>query len=365
MSENNPAIELYKNPRFGLKSISKMKRENKLNNADLDILKKYEPIQITTTKPTKQEHTPIYDVRDDSFQADLIFYEDISKFNRGYKAILTCIEITTRVAYAYPLKSKNTVDMVEAVNKFIKDSGCRFLMTDDGNEFTNGGVQNLFKKYGVKHTVYKSAYKSKRGMSMIERFNRTLRWYITKLISVTDSFNWVDSLDDLIYNYNHTVNAGIGEKPSNVDEKKAHFLRQDAFMKANKLNSKMIPDKRDNKLVEGDYVRIYKPKKLFDKEGTRYTSEIYTIDSIDGFGYRLRDDENKLLKHKYKANDLLRVDGVIRENQNKNEKLRGEVRKDLKDRRYFKRMDIDYNNILNKPRRHEVRERKPVIRLRF
>jgi hypothetical protein len=39
---------------------------------------------------------------------------------------------------------------------------------------------------------------------------------MSKLFDATNSFRYIDALDDLIYNYNHTVHRTIGVTPAEI-----------------------------------------------------------------------------------------------------------------------------------------------------
>lgn len=51
------------------------------------------------------------------FQADLIILDKYSKFNKGYKNLLTVIDVLSRYAFKIPLKSKSGTEVAEALRK--------------------------------------------------------------------------------------------------------------------------------------------------------------------------------------------------------------------------------------------------------
>src|SRR5207237_6104405 len=70
----------------------------------------------------------------DLWQGDLVEMIPFSKFNLGYKYILTVIDTFSKYAYAMPVKRKTGKDVTEAFEKIIKKSkaSLRNLQTDWG-----------------------------------------------------------------------------------------------------------------------------------------------------------------------------------------------------------------------------------------
>src|SRR6218665_1304633 len=60
-----------------------------------------------------------------TYQADIIFFEELARANRGYKSILTAISANSRFAYAQPLKKKG--DATEAMVT-IKSSQVKYRL---------------------------------------------------------------------------------------------------------------------------------------------------------------------------------------------------------------------------------------------
>ena len=50
--------------------------------------------------------------RDEQWQMDLVDMQKLSKWNKGYKYMLTVIDVFSKVAWAEPLKTKSTKDML-------------------------------------------------------------------------------------------------------------------------------------------------------------------------------------------------------------------------------------------------------------
>ena len=54
-------------------------------------------------------------------------------------------------------------------------------------------------------------------LGIINRFHRTFKDKLLKYFTANDSYVWIHIFDKVIYNYNHTVNRGIGIEPYKVN----------------------------------------------------------------------------------------------------------------------------------------------------
>ena len=81
---------------------------------------------------------------DAQFQADLVDLQSLSRYNKGYKYLLTCIDIFSKYAWVFPLKTKQGQELVKAFQTILS-SGRKLLklQTDQGTEFLN----RLFQKF--------------------------------------------------------------------------------------------------------------------------------------------------------------------------------------------------------------------------
>ena len=70
--------------------------------------------------------------------------QNLSRYNRGYKYLLTCIDIFGKYAWVVPLKTKQSQELVKAFQKILA-SGRKpsKLQTDQGTEFLNRVFQKL------------------------------------------------------------------------------------------------------------------------------------------------------------------------------------------------------------------------------
>ena len=111
---------------------------------------------------------------DDQWVADLIEVGNIAKSNRGYRYLLTVVDVLSKYAWVEPVKTKTGKDVTAAFEKILKRSDGRTprrLQTDDGKEFYNKTFPALMKRKDIRHFSTSGDTKA----SIIERFNRTLK----------------------------------------------------------------------------------------------------------------------------------------------------------------------------------------------
>ena len=200
----------------------------------------------------------------DLFQADLVDMQAYSRENKGYKYLLTHINVFSKFATAVPLKSKRGDEVAKAyesiikskkVAEFLKPGKGSLLHVDRGKEFYCIPFKKMLSKHGIKmysvYTVHKA--------SVVERFNRTLKERMWREFSAKGSYQWTDMLDQLLDDYNHSVHRTTGRAPDSLTLEDEKFLldlynRKHARMERGRVKFKV-----------GDIVRISKIKGVFDK----------------------------------------------------------------------------------------------------
>ena len=56
---------------------------------------------------------------DAQFQGDLVDFQNLSRFNKGYKYLLTRIDIFSKYAWVVPLKTKQGQELVKAFQTML------------------------------------------------------------------------------------------------------------------------------------------------------------------------------------------------------------------------------------------------------
>ena len=171
---------------------------------------------VNERKPgAKNVYLPIYSEQPYSFQIDLTFFPNkYTRHNDGYNVLFTAINIKTRFVYAYPAKSKDMDTILDIVKKMESKTVINSFTCDEGGEFNT----KKFLKYCAENkiTVYFIKDDSHK-LGIINRFHRTLKEKLTKYFVSHDTVKWYDIIDNIVDNYNRTVNRGIGIEPIKVN----------------------------------------------------------------------------------------------------------------------------------------------------
>lgn len=219
----------------------------------------------------------------ETFQADLVEMIPYAKENGGFKYIMTVVDIFSKKSWAFPLKTKNGLEVTKSMAKLLKCGHIpKNLHTDMGKEFFNSHFKKLMESYRINHYTTFSTKKA----AICERFNRTLKDKIWRMFSYQGSYKWLKSLQKLIDEYNNTVHRTIQMKPNDVDAEAEERLLRTVY--ANNIELRRRP-----KFKLGDHVRISKYKNLFDKGYTpNWTTEVFKIRKVqftDPYTYLLED----------------------------------------------------------------------------
>ncbi|CAF1108826.1 unnamed protein product, partial [Brachionus calyciflorus] len=248
-----------------------VKNNNKLN----DWLLEQEPYTLYRQLRKKFDREKVISNGiDDLWQADLVDVSKISKENKGYKFLLTVIDVFSKFAWVKPLKNKTSESILQAMTRIFKSRKPLKLQTDKGRKFLNKPVQDYLKKINVHFYTANSNLKA----SVVERLNRTLKEKMWRYFTYKNNHDYTKVLDNLVDSYNNTFHRTIKTTPNNVlykNEEKVFenicgYDKNTGDDSVLTLNFKI-----------GDKVRISKTKGLFEKGYTpNWTREIFVIDKI-------------------------------------------------------------------------------------
>ena len=87
---------------------------------------------------------------DEIFSADLVEMQKFAKVNKGYRYLLTCIDIFSKYSWVIPLKDKKGNTIKNALQRIFKQRKPNLLWTDRGTEFYNKQVQDLLNENNIK-----------------------------------------------------------------------------------------------------------------------------------------------------------------------------------------------------------------------
>ena len=83
------------------------------------IVKQFDIKEIKDRKINKKNFIKI-NAEPNSWQMDITFYNQYSKYNKGYTAILTIININSRYAYGFPIRTNHKLKFMIIYRNFYK-----------------------------------------------------------------------------------------------------------------------------------------------------------------------------------------------------------------------------------------------------
>ena len=237
---------------------------------------------------------------DDIWSSDLKDMSSLSKYNKNYKYLLNVIDLFSKYAYSIPLKSKNSKEIIEAFEKLFSARKPNKLWTDQGSEFINKNFKKFMEDRNIElYHVYNEG-----KAVVIERFNRTLGEMISKHITKTGKKNYIDSLQNLVDEYNQKTHSTIKMTP--IDASK--FENKDKVLAILNEGVDAHDTKHHKQFKVGDRVRIYKYKPKFEKGNTpNWTDEIFIIDGVrqtNPITYKIKDLNGEPILGSYYTEEL-------------------------------------------------------------
>jgi len=119
---------------------------------------------------------------------------------------MTIININSKYAYVYALKNKNSDSIIKAFKQFLNDCKQKIILLegDFGKEWNNKRFKDLLESHNIKLILYDKSI-SPNAISIIERYNLTIRTKIDKYMKAFKTYKFIDVLDKLVSNYNNSV----------------------------------------------------------------------------------------------------------------------------------------------------------------
>ena len=305
-----------------------------------DWLNKQQNKQLTTVKTSKKSFLPIYSETSYSFQIDLTFFPRYKKQNQQFYVLFTAININTRFAYAYSSKDKDMNTILDMLKNMEKKTVINAITCDEGTEFNNREFikfcdENEIQLYFIKNDSHK--------LGIINRFHRTIKDKLTKYFIANDTVKWIDVIEKIIYNYNLTINKGIGIEPYKVN----NFIEHEIIVWKRK-QTEIFNDKNEDFNI-GDKVRIINKKVLFnDKMLPNYSSTVFTVKKVLNNSCILNSDievkKTQLLKVNAidNAKDIVQIPKILKEE---------------KSRKKLEREKLD-SVVLDRPKRVKIANKK-------
>ena len=250
---------------------------------------------------------------DEIWAADLVEMQKLSRDNKGYKYLLTVIDVFSKYGWIWPLKNKTGLEVENAFkNIFAEGRVPEKLWVDKGKEFYNQHVKKLLDSDNI--TMYSTENEEK--STVVERWNRTMKNKMYKYFTTNMTRTYIDVLPEMVDKYNRTKHRSIGMTPFEAsDAKNSDTVYFNLY--------KNMPEKTTPKFSVGDHVRITKKKGVFDKGYTsNWTRELYVITEIQNTTpptYKIKDLNGEEVNGTFyeqelqKSNqEIFRIEKIIR-----------------------------------------------------
>ena len=211
----------------------------------------------------------------DLYDMDLVHMADLKKYNDGYAYIFLIIDVFSRFAYAYPLRSKKPEEVIAALKKLFKAGNIPTnARSDFGGEFVSNKTRQFLKEHNVNFYTTRN-YDVK--ANFVERLAKTIKKRLSKYMYSKQTNKWVEALPKIIQGYNNSVHSSIKIAPSAVNEsneaalwKQQYLPPQDGKQKTKRL--------KPYKFQIGDVVRVAYNKTRFQKYYQQtWSDQLYII----------------------------------------------------------------------------------------
>ena len=124
--------------------------------------------------------------------------------------------VFSKYGWLVSLKDKKGSTVRDVFQRVFKERVPEKLWTDKGTKFYNKEVKQLLQKHGV--SLYSTQNEEK--LSIVERWNRTMKERMFKYFSVNTTRSYLPVLDGLVRQYNTAKHSSIKMTPTASSQKK-------------------------------------------------------------------------------------------------------------------------------------------------
>ena len=203
------------------------------------------------------------------------------------------------------LSKKNAQTIKDSFEKIIISSKRKpnLIESDRGKEFYNIIFQSFLNNNNIKLYSRNSSY----GAVFAERFNRTIRDLLKKIVFEQGDAKWVDILPIITKQYNNRIHTSTKLSPKDASLKKNEgFVYKNILDKRKKVTPKFQID---------NLVRTADLKKTFSKgDTTNWSYKLYKIAEIISDTIRSYKIDN--LKERYNESLLKKTELTLKEIDN-------------------------------------------------
>lgn len=257
-----------------------------------------------------------------TFQMDIALLPAYRSQNKGVDKFLVLVDIISRKAYCYPLKSGSMLDVSSVFVKFyqhlVTQEDVLLVGVQADDAFNNPQFQKTCDDLRVQLTTQVAkddhivpGHGDKLGI--VDRFVRTIKQYIQKYMLVHQNNKWTQWLPKLVDIYNDTPHVGLkgadGTTTPNEVFDDGDFAA--AVHKGRASHNRKVGRSFD--IEVGDKVRVRQGKQTFEKEKARYSTALYRVVAQDGYRFRLQDESGSPVDRLYRPSELLKVNGPVQD----------------------------------------------------
>ena len=315
----------------------KAKQINKTISKDdvKEWLKKQSVTQQTHRKIIKKRFLPIYSEIPYSFQVDLTFFPKYKKQNDGVTILFTAININTRYAYVYYSKKKDLNTLLDFLKIFEKQGLINYISGD--LEFKRKKLTDYLDENDIQYDFYKA---DSHKLGIINRFHRTIKEKLEKYFISNNTVRWIDIIDKIVYNYNHTFHNGIQIEPYKVN----YLVENDIINEKKNITTNI--KESEEVFNKDDKVRVKQNKEIFEKNKPLFSKDIYIITKTTKNSVIVRDKNNK--EHKFKKSKLLKINEVEHDNDD------NEIKASIKQNKQIQKMKKE--DLIYEPKERRLRQ---------
>lgn len=232
------------------------------------------------------------------------------KRNDGYRFLLTGIDILSKQARVVPLKSKHANSVVEGLEKMYENWTIpTHIQTDRGKEFVNARVKEFMDQNKI-HFFTSQNQTTK--CAVVERFNRTIKDKIFRMVTSQGNERYIDALDDLVDSYNNSYHRTIRRKPVDVttDNEREVFRTVYGAEDVRELRNRT---KKGSKLRLGDTVRINYKNEVFARGYLpQWQDMVFKINNIteqagNQLFFRIEDEKGRTIPQRFYSYELQKI----------------------------------------------------------
>ena len=179
-------------------------------------------IDESYSKPPKKNYptnkTVVYHI-DDVWSLDILDLKDYGPQNiKVYTYNLVVFVNFSKFGWTIAIRNKTSITTTNSIenNLITLKRKANLIETDTGKEFYNNVFQNFLNNKNIKHCSGKTYL----GAVSAERFNRTIRDLLKKVVFEKDDSNWVKILTTVTKQYNNWVHTSTNLTPIQASLKK-------------------------------------------------------------------------------------------------------------------------------------------------